>query len=46
MVVWSLGRLSSEEIGNYTEKLIVDALQSNVWKVRAAACTAISSFGH
>lgn len=25
--------------------MIIDALQNNIWKVRAAACTAISAFG-
>ena len=45
MVVWSIGRLASPQVGYRCEKLILAALQDNYWKVRAAACTAISNFG-
>jgi hypothetical protein len=45
MIVWAIGRLASVQVGNLTHKLVIDALQSSYWKVRAAACTAIASFG-
>lgn len=45
MTVWAIGRLASIQVGQLTHKLIVDALQSGYWKVRAAACTAVASFG-
>lgn len=45
MIVWAIGRLASQHVGVQTQQLVVDALQNSYWKVRAAACTAISSFG-
>ena len=44
MIVWSIGRLSSFETGQKVKILLIQALKDPVWKVRAAACTAIANF--
>ena len=45
MLVWSIGRLASRQTGQKVQKLLIQALQDPYWKVRAAACIAIASFG-
>ena len=45
MTVWTIGKLASVQIGYMVEKLIINALQDPIWKVRAAALTALSAFG-
>ena len=44
MIVWTIGRLASVEVGRKVQKMLLDALEDQYWKVRAAACTAIANF--
>ena len=44
MVVWTIGRLSAFEVGKKVQKILLEALEDQYWKVRAAACTAIANF--
>lgn len=45
MIIWSIGRLASNETGMKAKKLLIEGLKSPHWKVRAAACTSIANFG-
>ena len=40
-----MGRLASYETGQRVQKILISALNDHYWKVRAAACGAISNFG-
>ena len=44
MIVWTIGRLASVEVGRKVQKILLEALEDQYWKVRAAACTAIANF--
>ena len=44
MIVWTIGRLASFEVGKKVQKILLEALEDQYWKVRAAACTAIANF--
>jgi HEAT repeats len=42
MAVWALGRIAPD-LGNKAVKPLVNRLHDSYWKVRTAACIAISS---
>lgn len=45
MVLWTIGRIASREVGSRVKRVLLQGLKDSSWKVRAAACTAISNFG-
>jgi HEAT repeat protein len=45
MAIWALGRLPTKQTIRKAQDVLINALQDQYFKVRAAACTAIAQIG-